>query len=485
MTSDEPSRPEPGPVSPEPGDSGAGDSVDGGLDRAGPDRAGSDQAGLDLTGHDQARRDLPEPDPPEPVPVAADLPAAGGSESSGSAPNQAGSAHGLRLILILGSLSAFGPLSIDMYLPAFPAISAGLHAGPSAVQLTLTACLIGLAVGQLVAGPLSDALGRRRPLLVGLGVYTVLSAACIVAPSVYTLAGLRFLQGLGGAAGIVIANAAVRDRYSGVAMARFLSTLMLVNGVAPILAPVVGGQLLRVMSWRGVFVVLTVIGLVLLVACLAWFDESLPPERRRSGGGLRDTLRAFRVLLADRSFAGYALSGGLAFAAMFAYISGSSFVLQDIFGLSPQRFGLVFGTNALGIVLVGQLNRVLVTRFPPRRVLAVAFAAALTGGVLLLVAVPAGWGLPAILPGLFAVVSSIGVILPNTRALAMTSYPDLAGTASAFVGVLQFAVGGLIAPLVGVAGTGTALPMAVVIAALAALGLVTFAVLTRPGPADV
>lgn len=400
----------------------------------------------------------------------------------GSVPDPA---HAVRLFFILGSLSAFGPLSIDMYLPAFPAISAGLHAGPSAVQLTLTACLIGLAVGQLVAGPLSDALGRRRPLLVGLGVYTVLSAACIVAPSVYALAGLRFLQGLGGAAGIVIANAAVRDRYSGVAMARFLSTLMLVNGVAPILAPVVGGQLLRVVSWRGVFVVLTAIGLVLLVVCLAWFDESLPPGRRRSGGGLRDTLRSFRLLLADRSFAGYALSGGLAFAAMFAYISGSSFVLQDIFGLSPQRFGLVFGTNALGIVLVGQLNRVLVARFPPRGVLAVAFTVALAGGVLLLVAVPAGWGLPAILPGLFAVVSSIGVILPNTRALAMSSYPDLAGTASAFVGVLQFAVGGLVAPLVGVAGTGTALPMAVVIAALAALGLVTFAVLTRQAPSAV
>jgi MFS transporter, DHA1 family, multidrug resistance protein len=386
--------------------------------------------------------------------------------------------HPVRLILLLGSLSAFGPLSIDMYLPAFPSLSADLHAGPSAVQLTLTACLVGLAVGQLVAGPLSDTLGRRRPLLVGLVVYTVLSAACVIAPSVYVLAALRLAQGIGGAAGIVIAGAAVRDRYAGVAMARFLSTLMLVNGVAPIIAPIIGGQLLRFTSWRGVFVVLTAIGLVLLLACLAWFDESLPVARRRPGS-LGDTVRSFGVLLRDRPFTGYALSGGLAFGAMFAYISGSSFVLQDIFGLSPQQFGLVFGTNALGIVAVGQLNRWLVGRFAPRSLLAVSLCTSLAGGLLLVVAVPSGWGLPAILPGLFAVVASTGVVLPNTRALAMADYPHLAGTAAALLGVLQFAIGGLVAPLIGIGGTGTAVPMAVVIAVLAASALAVFGVLTR------
>jgi DHA1 family bicyclomycin/chloramphenicol resistance-like MFS transporter len=392
--------------------------------------------------------------------------------------------HRVRLVLILGSLSAFGPLSIDMYLPAFPSLSKDLHAGPSAVQLTLTACLIGLAVGQLVAGPLSDTLGRRRPLLVGLVCYTVLSAACFVAPSVYALAGLRLLQGFGGSAGLVIAGAAVRDRYAGVAMARFLSTLMLVNGLAPIVAPVIGGQLLRVTSWRGVFVVLTGFGLVLLVACIAWFDESLPPERRRPGS-LPDTMRSFGELLRDRKFAGYALAGGLAFAAMFAYISGSSFVLQDIFGLSPQQFGLVFGTNALGIVVVGQLNRWLVNRFAPRLLLAIGLAAATAGGALLVVAVLAGWGLPALLPGLFAVVASIGIVLPNTRALATADYPDLAGTSSALLGVSQFAIGGLVAPLIGLGGTGTALPMVVVIAALTVLALVVFVLMTRPRPANV
>lgn len=388
-------------------------------------------------------------------------------------------AHPVRLVVILGSLSAFAPLSIDMYLPAFPSLSADLRAGPSAVQLTLTACLIGLAVGQLVAGPLSDTLGRRRPLLVGLVGYTLLSAACVVAPSIYALAGLRLAQGAGGAAGIVIAAAAVRDRFSGVAMARFLSTLLLVNGLAPIAAPVIGGQLLRFMSWRGVFVVLTGIGVVLFVTCLVWFDESLPPERRRSGG-LGDTLRSFGRLLADRAFSGYALTGGLAFAAMFAYISGSSFVLQDIFRLSPQQFGLVFGANALGIVVVGQANRWLVGRFPPRLLLAVSLGTATAGGAVVLASVLGGWGLPALLPGLFAVVASTGVVLPNTRALAMADHPDLAGTASALLGVLQFAVGGLVAPLIGIAGTGTALPMAVVIAALVVLAFLIFALMTRP-----
>jgi DHA1 family bicyclomycin/chloramphenicol resistance-like MFS transporter len=385
----------------------------------------------------------------------------------------------VRLVVILGSLSAFAPLSIDMYLPAFPNISADLRAGPSAVQLTLTSCLIGLALGQLVAGPLSDTLGRRRPLLVGLVVYTVLSAACVAVPSVYVLVGLRFFQGLGGSAGLVIAAAAVRDRYAGVAMARFLSTLTLVTGLAPILAPVIGGQLLRLVSWRGIFVVLTAIGAILLVACYFWFDESLPPERRHAGG-IGTTLRSFGRLLADRSFTGYALAGGLGFAAMFAYISGSSFVLQDIYRLSPQQFGFVFGGNALGLVIVAQANRWLVDRFPPRRVLACGLGTSLVGGVLLLVAVLGHWGLPAILVGLFCVVASIGVITPNARALAMAGYPDVAGTASALLGVLLFAIGGLVAPLVGVAGTTTALPMAVVIAVLAAAALLLFAAATRP-----
>lgn len=383
-----------------------------------------------------------------------------------------------RLVLILGALSGFAPLSIDMYLPALPRIAGELRAEPALVQVTLTACMVGLAVGQLVAGPLSDTFGRRRPLLVGLVLYTVSSLLCAVAPSAYALAGLRLVQGLGGAAGIVIARAVVRDLHSGVAMAKFFSLLMLVNGTAPVLAPLFGGQLLRVTSWRGVFVVLGAIGLVLLVAVAVGLPETLPRERRRPGS-LRTTLRIFGGLLGDRVFLGYSLSAALAFAAMFAYISGSSFVLQDVFGMSPQLFSLVFAMNSLGIVATGQLNRWLLGRAVPRRLLAIGVSLTACGGILLLIAALTGVGLVGLLPGLFVVASSIGMVFPNATALALAGRPETAGSASALLGVLQFSSGGLAAPLVGSAGTSTAVPMAVVMASLSVAAVAVFAALTR------
>lgn len=382
-----------------------------------------------------------------------------------------------RLVVILGALSAFGPLSNDMYLPAFPSISADLHADASSVQLTLAACMVGLALGQLVAGPFSDSLGRRRPLLVGLAVFTVFSAVCAVAPSVYLLTGVRFVQALGGAAGLVIANASVRDRYSGSMMSRFLSLLMLINGTAPILAPIIGGQILRFTSWRGVFWTLTAIGFVLVLASAFWLEESLPVERRRPAR-LPETLRAYRGLVADRVFVGYALSGGMAFAAMFAYISGSSFVLQNVFGLSPQGFSLVFAVNGLGIVLVGQVNGRLVRRFSSRRLLAAGLCVSATGGLLLLLGVLIGAGLPVVLPALFLVVSNIGLVAPNSLTMALAGYADRAGTASSLVGVLQYIFGGLMAPVVGLGGVNTALPMALVIAVLPIGGLIIFRTMT-------
>src|SRR5947209_9697790 len=284
------------------------------------------------------------------------------------------------LVFILGALSAFGPLSIDMYLPALPSLSRDFGTGASQAQLTLSACLLGLAMGQTIAGPISDALGRRRPLLVGLTAYAIASLLCVVAPSVYVLIGLRFVQGCAGAAGIVIARAIVRDLHSGEALARFFSLLMLVNGLAPILAPLFGGLLLRFTSWRGVFIALTVIGALLLLAAATGLGETLPPERRQIGG-VRATIMTFRQLLASRSFVGYALSCGLAFAAMFAYISGPPFVLQHIYGLSPQLFSVMFGVNALGLMIVGQVNGRLVGRVPLTRLLAVGLSATPTGGV--------------------------------------------------------------------------------------------------------
>ena len=385
-----------------------------------------------------------------------------------------------RFALILGGLSAFGPLSIDMYLPAFPAMADELGATQSQIQLTLTAFLVGLAVGQGVAGPLSDSLGRRRPLVVGLILYAVTSLVCSIAPSVGWLTALRFVQGFGAAAGIVIARAAVRDRYSGVAMAKFFSVLMLVNGLGPILAPVIGAQVLRFSTWPGVFVVLTGFGVLLLLAVLLGLPETLPAERRVAGS-LGNTLRTFRGLAADRVFVGYALACGLMFAAMFAYISGSSFVLQNVFDLSPQAYSLVFGVNSIGIMAMGQLNGVLLRWFAPRGLLAAGLGVAALGGIGVFVATVGGLGLFALLVPLFLVAASVGMVTPNATALALAEHPNAAGTASAFLGILQFLVGGLAAPLVGIGGTAVA--MGVVIGTLDVAALIAFAVLTRSAPA--
>lgn len=369
-----------------------------------------------------------------------------------------------RLVVILGALSTFGPLSIDMYLPALPQLARDFGASASSIQLTLSACLIGLALGQVVAGPLSDTYGRRRPLLIGVSAYAAASLLCALAPSLLLLIILRFVQGLAGAAGIVIARAIVRDLHSGVAAARFFSLLMIVSGLAPILAPILGGQVLQFTSWRGVFVILFVIGVMLLVLAALGLRETLPQTLRQTGG-LRATLATFRRLLADVSFVGYAGACGFAFAAMFAYISGSSFVLQDIYGVSPQGYSLIFGMNAIGLAVAGQLNGRLVSRVSPRRLLLIGLTATASGGVALLgVVLVGGLGLAGVTMALFLVVASLGFVMPNATSLALSDHPRIAGSASALLGVLQYAIGAAAAPLVGLGGQ-SAVPMAVVIAA--------------------
>lgn len=383
-----------------------------------------------------------------------------------------------RRLLILGGLTAFAPLTIDMYLPAMPQIAAELHTGSSQVQLTLTACLIGLAVGQLVAGPISDTVGRRRPLLIGLTIYTLVSLSCAVAPSIWVLTAGRLVQALGAAAGIVVARAVVRDLYEGVRLGKTFSMLMLVTGTAPILAPVIGAQLLRFTDWRGIFVAFALFGLLLMVASAVGLKETLPAERRQPAN-VRNTLRTSKKLLTDRLFLGCALSGGLALAAMFAYIAGSSFVLQGKeYGLSPQQFSLVFASNAVGLVAVSQLNGRLIGRVSSHRLLAIALVANATGGVLVLLAAATGAGLGLLLPPLFVSVASIGMVTPNAMTLAMDDHPDTAGMAAALLGVLQFFLGGLTAPLVGLGGGG-AVAMGIVIAVCGLLALATFAALVR------
>ena len=390
-----------------------------------------------------------------------------------------GSANSIRWrhVLILGGLSALGPLSTDMYLPALPTISRGLGGTMAQTQLTLSAGILGLALGQVIAGPISDTRGRRGPLLVGLVAYAFASLLCIVAPSIAALTVLRFVQGLAGASGIVIALAIVNDLYTGLVQARFFALLMQISGLAPILAPMIGSQLLTFTSWRGVFVTLAIIGVMLFLAAFS-LGETLPLDRRQGGGRLA-LFHTFRDLLTDRRFVGYALASGFAFAAAIVYISVSPFILQNIYGFLPQRLGLVFGINALGLVIMAQIGARLVGRVAPQTLLTWGLVANTVGGLSLLGVVLSGVGLVGVLPSLFVIVASLGLIAPNATALALAN-TRTAGSASALLGVLQFSIGALTAPLVGLGGTTTAVPMAATIVMFGIAALVTFIVLCRP-----
>ncbi len=390
---------------------------------------------------------------------------------------------GLLVTFILGGLTATPPLAMDMYLPSLPEVTKSLHASAATVQLTLTGCLAGMALGQLLVGPMSDKWGRRRPLLTGLVVYVVATVLCALAPSAEALVAFRLLQGLAGAAGIVIARAVVRDLYDGVAMARFFSTLMLISGVAPIVAPLIGGQILRVTDWRGVFVVLTAVGIALTALVWVRLPETLEPAERH-GGGVGETLRSMRTLLADRVFIGYTLAGGFAFAVLFAYISASPFVIQEIYGASPQTFSLLFGLNSVGLVVVGQINgKVLVGRVSLDRVLAAGLAVvtlAATALLLMSAGVFGQVGLAPVAAALFVIMSAMGVAMPNTQALALLRTRNNAGSASALLGTVSFLIGAVASPLVGIAGEHTAVPMAVVQLAAALVAVACFVALCRP-----
>ncbi|MFB7503418.1 multidrug effflux MFS transporter [Streptomyces broussonetiae] len=390
---------------------------------------------------------------------------------------------GWLVTLVLGGLTATPPLAMDMYLPSLPEVTRTLHAPAATVQLTLTACLAGMALGQLAVGPMSDRWGRRRPLLAGLAVYVLATALCAFAPNVGTLVVFRLAQGLAGAAGIVIARAVVRDLYDGVAMARFFSTLMLISGVAPIVAPLIGGQILRVTDWRGVFVVLTVVGALLAVLVWLRLPETLPPAQRHRGGAAH-ALRTMRTLLADLPFTGYTLAGGFAFAALFAYISASPFVIQEIYGASPQTFSLLFGLNSVGLVIAGQVNgKALVGRVSLEKVLACGLAVIVLASTALLLMSAGALGKVGLTPvaaALFVLMSAMGITLPNAQSLALLRTRHAAGSASALLGTTSFLVGAVASPLVGIAGEHTAVPMALVQLAGALAAAACFVGMCRP-----
>ncbi|WP_375504670.1 multidrug effflux MFS transporter [uncultured Jatrophihabitans sp.] len=388
-------------------------------------------------------------------------------------------ARGISVLLILGALVALGPLSTDAYVPGLPRLADDLSSSASMAQLTVTTCLIGLAVGQLLAGPMSDALGRRRPLLIGVAVYAVAGFACALAPNIWLLILFRGVQGVGGAFALVIAYACVRDRYTGNAAARYFSLLLLVTGLAPILAPLVGAQILSLSGWRAIFVALAALSGAVLIACVGWLPESLPRQSRQSGG-LRATGEVYVRLLKDRSLVGYALTNAFVFSAMFAYISGSPFVLEDLHGLSPRQYSIVFAVNALGLVAAAQASGRLVRHVEARLLLSVGAIGSAVGGVALFVFVTAGAGLWPLLAGFFVVVTSVGLVLPNAAALSLEHHGANAGAAAALLGFSQYLFGGLAAPLVGIHASNGALPTAVVIALLGVAATITLATLERP-----
>ncbi|BAJ31953.1 MULTISPECIES: multidrug effflux MFS transporter [Kitasatospora] len=383
-------------------------------------------------------------------------------------------------VITLGSLVALGPFTTDLYLPALPDLTADLHSTAPAAQLTLTSSLLGMVVGQLLFGPLSDRLGRRRPMLAGLVAYTAASLLCALADSMPVLVAGRMLQGAAGSVALVIARAVVRDRLEGTAMIRFLATMGLISGLAPIVAPVAGAQLLHVTDWRGTFVALALLGAVLTAACALGVGETLPPERRH-GGGLGTTVRAIGGLLRDRVFLGYLLTSTFAFGALFAYVGGSSVVLQDVYRISPQTYSLVFAVNSIALLAGTQLNgRVLVQRYSERTLLVSGLtAAALAGATVVLCTTVWDTGLAGVWPALTLLMGAMGVILPNANGQALTMAPHAAGSASALLGTGTYLCGAVVAPLSSLGGHPSVTALGTVVLGCALLALAAFLPLCR------
>lgn len=382
------------------------------------------------------------------------------------------------LVFILGSLTAFGPLSMDMYLPALPVVTTDLHTSASLAQLSITSCLLGLALGQLIFGPLSDIQGRKRPLLTTLSVYTVVSLLAAFSHHIWIFIVLRFIQGISAAAGIVIARASAKDLFDGKELTKFIALLALVNGAAPILAPLFGGVILNWISWRAVFYVLALVGLIMLAGVLLTLKETLP-EEKRSKGGMLATVQTFGILLKDRTFMGIALTQAFISMCMFAYIAGSPFVLQNIYNISAQQFSLVFAINGVGIILAAQLTGKLAPIIDEIKLLRTGVMISFTGSCLLLIVVLFHLPLWVMLPALFLVVSSVGMVNTTSFSLGMQRQGKIAGSASAFLGILPFGGGGLVSPLVGIGGDATAIPMGVTIFACSLIGIILFKIMIK------
>jgi DHA1 family bicyclomycin/chloramphenicol resistance-like MFS transporter len=382
------------------------------------------------------------------------------------------SKHSRALPVVLGTLTAFAPLSIDMYLPALPSLQRDLHTTASAAQLSLAAYFAGLGLTQLFYGPLADRFGRKRPLYGGIALYIVASLGCAMAPDIRLLIALRFLQAMGGAAGPVIARAVVRDLYRGREAAQLMALLMLVMGAAPILAPLAGGALLATIGWRSIFVALAAIGIAALALSIATLPETgknLTPKLE-----LRGLATSLKAIVSERGFLAYALAGGFTSAGMFAYISGSPFVFIELHHVPATRFGWYFGANAFGLILGSQVNHRLLLRFSPAQLLTGALVVTnLAGFVLVFHSVTGVGGLPLLAASLFAFVGSLGFISPNAAALALEEHGTRAGLASAALGSGQFVIATIASTFVSTFNDGSARPMAFVMCGCALLSAAT------------
>ncbi|MBP2628057.1 MAG: drug resistance transporter [Firmicutes bacterium] len=384
----------------------------------------------------------------------------------------------LWMAIILGCLAGMGPLCTDFYLPALPQIATNLNASASLVQFSLTATLLGVAIGQIFIGPISDIRGRKKPLLISLIIFIISSFMCSFAISIWELIVFRFIQGLAGAGGIVLSRAIACDLYTGPELTKFFSLLMLINGIAPIFSPVIGGQILALSDWKGIFFILGLFSIILAVAVFFGMEESLS-EERRNAGSLKATFLMFSQLLSDRSFVGYVLVQGFIIAGLFAYIAGSPFVLQTIYGLSAKTFSLCFAINGLGIMIFAQLTGYFTGKFSERQLLIFGLNLALLCSVLLLAMTMIKVSVIFILLQLFIIVSCIGITTTTSFSLAIQRQPHSAGSASGLLGVVSFIFGAIASPLVGLGSGTTAIPMAMVVTIANLLACVSYFKLAR------
>lgn len=385
-------------------------------------------------------------------------------------------------IVLLGALTALGPFTIDLYLPAFPVLEADFQTTATAIQLTLTGTMIGFALGQLIVGPLSDKVGRRRPLLSVTAVHVAASAAAALAPTLELLSAARVLQGAGAAAGGVVAAAIVRDLFGGRRLVVMLSRLALVSGVAPVLAPLVGSALLAVMPWRGIFVVLAVYGAVMLVSAIVFIPETLPPARR-SERGTTTVWQRYRSVFSDRVFIGVLIIGGMTFSGLFSYLSSSSFLFQLDYQLTPQQYGLLFAVNSLGVVAGVQTASRLAARFGPQWVMAWSTAVLVVAASAIIVTDQLDLGLWGTVVPLFFFMTGCGFTFPCVQVLALDRHGKAAGTAQSIIGATNFGVAGVISPLVGWIAKDagiTATTMASVMVGCAVVGVLSLWLLVRP-----